>query len=597
MAVKSNDIGLRDLLEDVGKGKSQLPDFQRSWVWNNSRICKLIESISSGFPMGAVMFLECNHNSSVKFKYRKFVGVDDSVNTKPQSLVLDGQQRLTTLFQVFKNKTAVETRSDTGKEIKRYYYLDMQKCLDDNCDRLDAIISVPDDKIITDNIGRDIKLDLSTREKEFKELMFPLNLCFDDNEIDNWYCEYQAFYNYDQNFIKTYNTFKNKILNRNIREYKIPVISLDEETSREAVCQIFENVNTGGVTLTVFELVTATFAADDFNLREDWDTIKIKFKTTSDTHNNLLKWIDGTYFIMSMTLLVTYENKIVNSTAVSCKRRDVLRLKLEDYKSNRDYLITGFIKAASFIAQQGIYTADNLPYSTQIIPLAAFFAYDEKHLKKFALANNLELLKQWYWCGVIGELYGSANETRFANDIIGIFEWMNGGEQPDTVKRANFQPDRLLSLKTRNSAAYKGVMALLLKQSPLDFMKATKIDIATFLDENTDIHHIFPKEYCEKQQYPENKWNSIINKTPLYSGTNRAIGGKAPSVYINTMKKKGLTDDQINSAIASHLINPDLLRKDLFNDFISDRAKKLLALIEQSMGKQVSGQEEFFEKL
>lgn len=596
MAVKSNDIDLRILLDEVGSGKSQLPDFQRSWVWNNSRICKLIESISSGFPMGAVMFLECKQSSTVKFKYRKFVGVDDTVNTKPQYLVLDGQQRLTTLFQVFKSKNAVKTKSDTGKDIKRYYYLDMQKCLDDNYDRLDAVISVSAGKTITENIGRDIRLDLTTRENEFKELMFPLNLCFDDIESNMWMMDFFKYYNYDKNYIDIYNAFNIKILNT-IKSYKIPVISLDEDTSREAVCQIFENVNTGGVTLTVFELVTATFAADDFNLRKDWDAITMKFKNTSDTHKNLLKSIDGTYFIMAMTLLVTYENKITNATAVSCKRRDVLRLKLDDYKSNRDYLITGFLKAASFIAQQGIYTTDNLPYTTQIIPLSAFFAYDEKHSKKFTLANNLEFLKQWYWCGVFGELYGSANETRFANDIVGIFEWINGGVQPETIRRANFQPDRLLSLKTRNSAAYKGVMALILENSPLDFMKATKIDIATFLDENTDIHHIFPKDYCEKNKFPENKWNSVINKTPLYAGTNRAIGGKAPSVYINTMKNKGLTDEQINLAISSHQIDPNLLRNDLFYDFILDRAKKLLDLIEKSMGKTISGKDDFFAKL
>lgn len=50
MAVESHDKKLDDLLKMVEEGKAQLPDFQRSWVWDDTKICKLIESITSGFP-------------------------------------------------------------------------------------------------------------------------------------------------------------------------------------------------------------------------------------------------------------------------------------------------------------------------------------------------------------------------------------------------------------------------------------------------------------------------------------------------------------------------------------------------------------------
>ena len=61
-----------------------------------------------------------------------------------------------------------------------------------------------------------------------------------------------------------------------VSHYQIPVITLDKETPKEAVCQVFENVNQGGVSLTVFELVTAVFAMDDFELRPDWENRKYK---------------------------------------------------------------------------------------------------------------------------------------------------------------------------------------------------------------------------------------------------------------------------------------------------------------------------------
>ena len=147
MAVESHDKKLSELLNWVGQGKAQLPEFQRSWVWDDSKICKLIESITSGFPMGAAMFLE-NGGDSIRFKCRRFTGVECSDNIVPDFLVLDGQQRLTTLFQVFMSKKAVETRLDTNKDktVFRYYYLNIRKCLDSDADRLEAIISISDKK-------------------------------------------------------------------------------------------------------------------------------------------------------------------------------------------------------------------------------------------------------------------------------------------------------------------------------------------------------------------------------------------------------------------------------------------------------------------
>ena len=90
---------------------------------------------------------------------------------------------------------------------------------------------------------------------------------------------------------------------------------------------------------------------------------------------------------------------------------------------------------------------------------------------------------------------------------------------------------------------------------------------------------------------PKKKWNSVVNKTPIYATTNRSIGGKAPSLYIQTIRNKGVSEDKIDYALESHNINPTLLKIDSFDAFIVDRAKRLLNLIEKAMGKAVSGRE------
>lgn len=577
----------------VEEGKAQLPDFQRSWVWDDTKICKLIESITSGFPMGAAMFL-ANGGEHIRFKYRMFEGVESDNNVTPEWLVLDGQQRLTTLYQVLRSKKATNTRFETNRDatIRRFYYLDIRKCLDPNADRLDAIVSVSDKKQQTTNIGRTVTLDLSTREKEFENLMFPLNITFSANDTDDWRYDMEDYYLNNREYSLLFREFSQKIL-RPILAYSMPVIQLDKETPKEAVCQIFENVNTGGVPLTVFELVTATFAADGHELRKDWEEIKHSF--SQKVNCELLREISGANFLAAMTLLVSYYKRVDSGNderiAVTCKKRDILRLELKDYKKYHDALVQGFGDAANFLVHQGIYRSRDLPYTSQLIPLAAIYAYDNENSKLLNLGTNQNLLAQWYWCGVMGELYGGANEARFALDILGVFRWMNGGEKPDTVYRSSIQPTRLLTMQTRNSAAYKGIMALILQDSPLDFMTGNRMDIASYIDEEADIHHIFPQAYCEKQNLPRIKWNSVINKTPIYASSNRSIGGHAPSVYIGTMANKGLEQDKIKTAITSHKVNYDYLCADDFDAYFIDRAKRLLDRIEKATGKTISGRD------
>ncbi|WP_246577919.1 hypothetical protein [Clostridium psychrophilum] len=223
---------------------------------------------------------------------------------------------------------------------------------------------------------------------------------------------------------------------------------MNKAIPKEAVCQVFENVNTGGVALTVFELVTATFAADDYELRKDWE----KRKQTLNKQL-VLKNVTATDFLTSMTLLNGFNHHKNRGTAVSCKKKDVLNLNLQEYKCNCEPLTEGFIQAAKFLLEQRIFSERDLPYSTQLIPMAAVFTLLGGKVHNGTVKNKIA---QWYWCGVFGEIYGGANETRYALDVIGLMSWINeSGKEPDTIIRAYFNPIRLISLQTRLSAAYK----------------------------------------------------------------------------------------------------------------------------------------------
>lgn len=179
--MKTNDRPLTDLMKAVNTGTAQLPDFQRGWVWDDGRIKALIISVIHNFPVGAAMFLEYG-NESVHFKYKPIEGANVASDVEPDELILDGQQRLTSLYNALYSNKPVHTRTDKGKEIYRYYYLDIEKALDPNSDDDEVVISVPETKQITSDFGRKIEKDLSTRENEFEQKMFPLNLILNSDE-------------------------------------------------------------------------------------------------------------------------------------------------------------------------------------------------------------------------------------------------------------------------------------------------------------------------------------------------------------------------------------------------------------------------------
>lgn len=578
--MQTNDRPISELMISINKGAIQLPDFQRGWVWEDGRIKALIASITNNYPVGAAMFLEYG-NDNIRFKYRVIEGVT-ATDVIPTELILDGQQRLTSIYSSLYSRNAVHTRTDKGKKIFRYYYIDIKKACDPNCDRVDAIFSVPETRIITSNFGRDIELDLSDRTKEFENKMFPLNLILDFPEEQNWQNEYYVFYNYNQEIIKEFTEFNKKIIMQTL-QYKIPVISLGKDTPKEAVCQVFENVNTGGVSLTVFELVTAIFAMDDFELRKDWEERKAKY-----FDGDLLSCITATDFLTACTLLSTYKK----GGTVSCKKKDVLNLSLKDYNNFADALSEGFVEAEKILQEERVFSNKDLPYSTQLIPLAALCTLLSNG-NRIKVTNIKNKIRQWYWCGVFGELYGGANETRYVNDVVGVMNWIeNNGNIPKTIQESYFNPTRLLTLQSRQSAAYKGIMALILKNHCKDFISGREMDFTVYKSENIDIHHIFPKSYCEKNNLPKEKWNSVVNKTPISYSTNREIGGVAPSEYLKKIEEKGQVDyNSLNDYLQTHLIDVSAARSNDFEKHIVLRSKLLLDAIEKATGKIISGKD------
>ena len=575
---------LETLLAWVDSGDLQLPDFQRGWVWPQSNISSLVASISLGYPTGTLMLLQTG--GATNFKARLVEGADTRKSlVTAQRLILDGQQRITSLYQAIKMSTPVITVDDKKKEISGWFYIDMKGAINETIDRDLTIVFVPESKIVK-NFKGEVTLDLSNSQQEYKLDFFPLKEVFSSSDWQKGYIDFGG--NSVAERWDLWKAFQDKVLSK-FQKYQMPYIELAKETPKGAVCEIFEKVNTGGVTLTVFELLTATFAADNQDLRADWKGRKQQW--AGGEHKTLKKFKE-TDFLQIVTLLATYKKKQKNlssgnSSRVSCKREDILSLTWEEYEKSAGEAVKGLLDANEFLLSQYIFDEKYLPYGSQLIPLAAIFASLGKDSETHSAQ---EKIARWFWSGVLGELYGGAIETRFGLDLPEVVEWVKGSKTvPRTIEDANFTSSRLLTLSSRLSAAYKGIFALMLKNGAKDWIKGTDITIATYFDSKIDIHHIFPKAWCRSQGIKRGHYNSIINKTPLTAKTNRSIGGVAPSEYINKIIETGKVSSKASliKNINSHVLEFNFLNDNDYYEFYKDRQSKLIKLIEGAFGKPV----------
>jgi hypothetical protein len=312
----------------------------------------------------------------------------------------------------------------------------------------------------------------------------------------------------------------------------------------------------------------------------------------------VLKAIENTDFLQTVSLLYTSAGKALTEagqggpgvpSAISCTRQAILDLPLVGYRDHAERAEEGFRRARQFLWREKIFSGYDLPYRTQLVPLAAILISLGDQWNDASVRSRV---RNWYWCGVFGELYGGAIESRFARDLPEVVAWAQGGEVvPQTVLDCNFVADRLRTLQSRLSAAYKGLHALIMQRGgALDWRTGAEVQEQSYFDESIDIHHIFPRVWCEKRRIGRGLYNSIVNKTALSAPTNRFLGGDAPSTYLKRLQERQkLSPAQMDAFLATHFIDPARLWADDLSGMMVARAEALAAQIAAATGRPIGG--------
>lgn len=227
---KTHSVPLETLLDRARKGALQLPDFQTGWVWDDDPIRRLLVSISKSYPIGAIITLEAGKTD---FRALPLQGAElTTPQSKPRYLLLDGQQRLTSLLLALTSKDPVPTGTNGPR---RWYYAKIDAATGRLPDGDDGIVvSVPGDRCIREDFGRRIVTDLRTIEDEVRSGMFPLNIVFDRKSIMRWQ---QAYVQQDadptRNLLSEWEEIDASILTP-FEGYAIPEIRLARDTPIDA---------------------------------------------------------------------------------------------------------------------------------------------------------------------------------------------------------------------------------------------------------------------------------------------------------------------------------------------------------------------------
>ena len=582
---------LESVLADVHHGRIQLPDFQRDWVWTENSVRELIDSVSRGYPIGSLLFVD-TRNKAAQFHARPFFSTPvEEGAVEAEKLVLDGQQRLTSLYQALYSDQGVILESfGRGRRPKdnsgRWIYVNIDLALNER-DRSDALDVFPNNKERPAFGGRP-HLSLATREKEIHHGMFPIWITLGEGKAyDDWGMAYSA---QSEQHREKWLRFKQVFIEPIIR-YQLPTVTLGRDCTLDALCLIFEKVNTTGVQLNVFDLLTARFSAQGFDLRSDWK--QQVDRITFQPENDVLGRFSPIEFLQVMSLLASYQRKINDPNgnhAVTCRKKDLLNISLEEYKSWNERIVRAARRVSDHLRSLYIFDPEMVPYRFQILALTFLYAWYEDRLGLLERAS--EKLEFWFWATSLGEYYTKSGERNVAKDVDELVAWIEGDEtnQPDSVTKVYFHADRLNTLESSTSAIYRALYALMMKQGALDLATGQRINDRLFAAESIELRPIFSPQWLKKHRVNSDvSYKSILNMTPIGKSAQKYFGTVGPKEYLYRLRTQLETHvADVQQRMASHLISYPDLDAESFNIVMTKRRNEVIRLIESALGRVVA---------
>lgn len=510
---------LDGLIRDIEKGTVKVPQFQRDFVWTRAKSARLIDSLLRGFPIGTFILWKTKE----QLRTVRNIGDIDLPKTPDGDFtqyVLDGQQRLTSIFAAIKGATV--TREQKQDDFSAIY--------------VDLAADEDGDLVVANIEGRKQGTYISVRDlvsKGFTELA----------EFPKKYHKKMESY---QSAIKTYNCSTVEV----------------REASIDVATEIFTRINVTGVPLTVFEIMVAkTFdPVSEFDLAQKVASLQ---QALDDV---------GYGTVREIVVLQVMSAMMAKDT----RKKSILALDKGQFIDTWPKAEDGIRRAVEYLRSSfGIPVSELLPYQSLLVPLAYFFA----RRKQQPSGKMGKRLQDWFWRTSLAGHYSQALDTKLSQDIRRMDVILANG-----LPRYDYSVDPTPKLIQENGefrtgrAFIKAILCLLASKQPRRFDNDdVRINVSNdWLSRanSKNYHHFFPKKVLEDKGEDQFWANHIVNITIVDDQLNKSqIRAREPSDYMGEFKQ---ANDRIDDTMKSHLISLEPrggVWDDDYDRFVDHRSK------------------------
>jgi hypothetical protein len=508
------DLTIREVLDLVPRGQLRIPAFQRGFVWDPDQVAFLMDSIYKGYPFGSLLLWRTREQLRFEKRLGPFA-LPERDPDLPIDYVLDGQQRLTSIFGVFQT----DIPQDAGVEWSDVFF--------------------------------DLAADADAQESQFVALMpsevevrrhFPLKTLF-----------VPVSYRRATENLSDSDLIRIDDLQARFKEARIPYQLLTTE-DRAKVAIVFERINRTGIPLDTLQLLTAWTWSEDFDLQHEFEELRedlapFGFAGVGEDSNLLLR-----------CCAAVIAGDAAPSTLVSLRGSEV--------RSRFDEIVRGIKGAIDFLRQNlKVETIINLPFATLLVPLSVFFARPDNSFVQLTDVQRARLVR-WFWRSCFSRRFSSGVLRNLKDDIDGMEALKNNrpntlGDFPVLVTHEFFTSTSFRI----NSVNTKTFVLMLAQTGPLSFVSGQPVSLAQVLREynRSEFHHLYPRAFLSAQGVAANDQGPIANFCFLSKTDNMTLGGVAPSIYRERMPDD--IDDVLDRAPC-----PTSLFNDNYSQFLSDRA-------------------------
>jgi len=543
---KANPDRLLAICEGAYEGKVVVPEFQRSFIWARNDIEELLVSILQGYFIGTFLMLDTPTDQPM-FPFRPVEGLDQVNSTADPRrhstvrLVLDGQQRITSIFYVL-----YEPDIPLRWTVHPYrFFLRLDLALQGDIEDAVVGISIKDRRRMGEmqrlvQAHQAVPFSLLRDSGRFYKWLY--------NEQDAWKGE--ALRRLDEHLYQRFEKFM------------VPVVTLSPETGKANIVNIFERINRTGVSLSLFDLAGARLYLKGVKLRDLWEAFERQHKPITEVvkPESLLKVI---------ALLQGKEPRKGNLLdVIDALDENAFR---DRWESAVEFIVRAYRRIKNFY---GAFEDKWIPYTTMVVPLAALL----HHLTSIR-AGEAEYRKvdRWYWASVFTQRYDSAVDTTTYQDVRDVVRWLGDGTPPGWLNNLSVN-SMDLDVDEPRSALYRGLMCLIALRGARDFLTGQPANLHECQDD-----HIFPRTVFGGN-YPV---NSILNRTLISPETNNSKKAKVPSEFLELcLRHHGNDESRLNETLQSHFISEEAreaMRRNNFKAFVEARAQAFTAEVERRL--------------